>query len=237
MMTQLRRGDRLLARLTLKGNFIWDRRDPDLYLDGEVFGTQAAGASNTDIRLPSGNGRRGGDLEMWFWLVPPPPAPTLTFPTATLTIVTQPTIATQPTFTATIVTQPTRTLPTATINPTIVTVTRTQPTLTRTLPTTVATILGPGGGPVPFGAEEASSPTVIVAPQPRRGARGRAENPFSGMRNVRTAQARKLIDAGIDGVAALAKAAPREVMAALGLRSQARARALIAEAQRLNEPT
>jgi hypothetical protein len=236
MMTQLRRGDRLLARFTLKGNFIWDRRNPDLYLDGEVFGTQAAGADNTDIRLPSGNGRRGGDLEMWFWLVPPPPAPTLTFPTATLTIVTQPTIATQPTFTATIVTQPTRTLPTATINPTIVTVTRTQPTLTRTLPTTVTTIFGPGG-PVPLGEQDASSPTVIVPPRPRGAARGRLENPFSRMRNIRAPQARKLIDAGIDSLAGLAKAAPREVMEALGLRSQARARALIAEARRLSEPT
>jgi hypothetical protein len=52
---------------------------------------------------------------------------------------------------------------------------------------------------------------------------------------MRSAQARKLIAAGIGTVAALANAAPREVMSALGLRSQARAQALIAEAKRLNE--
>jgi uncharacterized protein DUF6519 len=59
---------RVLARLTLKGNFIFGPDDAKLYLDGEVFGIR--GSRGTLIDLPSGNGRRGGDLEMWFWLSP-----------------------------------------------------------------------------------------------------------------------------------------------------------------------
>ncbi|MBI2925743.1 MAG: hypothetical protein HYY24_08570 [Verrucomicrobia bacterium] len=64
-------GKRLLVRLTLKGNFIWDVKNPDLFLDGEVFGRKR-GTDRTDLRLEageSGDGRRGGDFEMWFWLV------------------------------------------------------------------------------------------------------------------------------------------------------------------------
>lgn len=57
---------RLLARLTLKGNFIHDR-EVQLYLDGEAFGTPA-GATEHNVILPSGDRRRGGDFEMWFWL-------------------------------------------------------------------------------------------------------------------------------------------------------------------------
>ncbi|WP_347351821.1 DUF6519 domain-containing protein [Intrasporangium sp.] len=58
---------RLLCRLTLKGNYIWGPgAEPELYLDGEAFG--APGDGHVDTRLPSGNGRRGGDFEMWFWL-------------------------------------------------------------------------------------------------------------------------------------------------------------------------
>ena len=68
-------GNRVLAHLTLKGNFIWAQRDPSLYLDGEVFGFLQDGGATTDIRLPSGNGRRGGDFEMWFWLVASPAPP------------------------------------------------------------------------------------------------------------------------------------------------------------------
>lgn len=58
----------VLAHLTLKGNFIWARDNPELYLDGEVFGIPQNNAI-TGLRLPSGNGRQGGDFEMWFWLV------------------------------------------------------------------------------------------------------------------------------------------------------------------------
>lgn len=57
---------RVLGRLTLKGNFIWGRQEPDLYLDGNAFGVSAR--DHTALALPSGDGRRGGDFEMWFWL-------------------------------------------------------------------------------------------------------------------------------------------------------------------------
>jgi Family of unknown function (DUF6519) len=59
---------RLLCRFTLKGNYIWGPKEPELYLDGELFGVP--GGDHVDARLPSGNGSRGGDLEMWFWLGP-----------------------------------------------------------------------------------------------------------------------------------------------------------------------
>ena len=62
--------DRLLARLTLKGNFISSlptASTPASYLDGEVFGS--SGRDRTAMVLPSGDGHRGGDFEMWFWLV------------------------------------------------------------------------------------------------------------------------------------------------------------------------
>jgi photosystem II stability/assembly factor-like uncharacterized protein len=77
--------DPVLAHLTLKGNFIWGGADPQVYLDGEVFGffeqplslrqseelaiTSAEVTTNTSVRFPSGDGQRGGDFEMWFWLV------------------------------------------------------------------------------------------------------------------------------------------------------------------------
>ncbi len=65
----LPQGDRgILTRLTLKGNFIWDRDNPDLFLDGEAFGIRQPNAPNTSLRLPSGDRTRGGDFEMWFWL-------------------------------------------------------------------------------------------------------------------------------------------------------------------------
>ena len=70
MLFQRFRGtERVLARLTLKGNFIWDEKRPDAYLDGEVFGVRRRGADFIELRFPSGDGRRGGDFEMWFWLV------------------------------------------------------------------------------------------------------------------------------------------------------------------------
>ncbi|MCH7638408.1 MAG: choice-of-anchor D domain-containing protein [Bacteroidetes bacterium] len=69
MMEQLNRGDRVLAYLTLKGNFIWSGEGEErLYLDGEVFG-ELRDDGSTNALLPSGNRLRGGDLEMWFWLV------------------------------------------------------------------------------------------------------------------------------------------------------------------------
>jgi hypothetical protein len=58
---------RILARFTLKGNFIHEP-EARLYLDGEAFGTPA-GATEHNLIMPSGDRRRGGDFEMWFWLV------------------------------------------------------------------------------------------------------------------------------------------------------------------------
>jgi hypothetical protein len=66
----LHRELRVLVHLTLKGNFIFSRENPErptAYLDGEVFGMLRNGM--LEARLPSGDGQRGGDLEMWFWLV------------------------------------------------------------------------------------------------------------------------------------------------------------------------
>jgi hypothetical protein len=66
---QKREVTRVLARLTVKGNFIWSEKNPNLYLDGEVFGVAASGGAVTAVKLPSGDNHRGGDLEMWFWLI------------------------------------------------------------------------------------------------------------------------------------------------------------------------
>jgi hypothetical protein len=60
----------ILTRLTLKGNFIWAANNPALFLDGEAFGQPQAGL--TLLGLPSGDKRRGGDFEMWFWLIARP---------------------------------------------------------------------------------------------------------------------------------------------------------------------
>jgi hypothetical protein len=65
---------RVLARLTLKGNFIWASDATSVFLDGDSFGTLASDRSDrTDLlvdddRYISGNGQRGGDFEMWFYL-------------------------------------------------------------------------------------------------------------------------------------------------------------------------
>lgn len=59
----------LLVRLTVKGNFVWAQDKPGLYLDGETYGIPAGdGSIGLDMKQGSGNGRRGGDFEMWFWL-------------------------------------------------------------------------------------------------------------------------------------------------------------------------
>jgi hypothetical protein len=60
----------ILARLTLKGNFIWSRDDRLLFLDGETFGVPRTEDDPTGLDLPSGDLRRGGDFEMWFRVEP-----------------------------------------------------------------------------------------------------------------------------------------------------------------------
>jgi photosystem II stability/assembly factor-like uncharacterized protein len=71
-MSRLGRGERVLAHLTVKGNFVWASADDSHHLDGDVFGFNDGTSTSTEIRLPSGDGRAGGDLEMWFWLRKPP---------------------------------------------------------------------------------------------------------------------------------------------------------------------
>ncbi len=62
--------ERVLARLKLQGNFIWSAKNRLLYLDGEVFGIRKQSGLNvpTELQFSSGNGQRGGDLDMWFYL-------------------------------------------------------------------------------------------------------------------------------------------------------------------------
>ncbi len=69
MLREMGAPTRLVARLTAKGNFIWSARDPNLFLDGDAFGHTRGGSGPTQLRQPIGNERRGGDLDMWFWLV------------------------------------------------------------------------------------------------------------------------------------------------------------------------
>ena len=60
--------DRFLLRLTLKGNFIFaGNQNEQRFLDGDSFG-RPGGNNRTDVILPSGDTRRGGDFEMWFWI-------------------------------------------------------------------------------------------------------------------------------------------------------------------------
>jgi hypothetical protein len=73
VVAQILPGERgILVHVTLKGNFIWSSGDRPVFLDGDVFGVRPAGAGTTDLLLPSGDGRRGGTFEMWFWLIRPP---------------------------------------------------------------------------------------------------------------------------------------------------------------------
>ncbi|MGH7232284.1 MAG: DUF6519 domain-containing protein [Nitrospiraceae bacterium] len=194
---------RVLARLTLKGNFIWGRNDPREYLDGEAFGVRTG--EGPAIKLPSGNGRRGGDFEMWFWLArPQQPTPTVTSPTLTATV-------TRPTLT---LTSPTLTL--------------TRPTLTFTRPTlTIPTIVGPAGPGGP-------GPTVIVPPRPDRGG-ATPHRALTAVKGLTKVQAKKLGAAGIQDARALADSNPTDVAAALGLKNQAQAQTLIDEAKRLSQ--
>lgn len=64
--------DRILVHLRLRGNYLWQEGggdDPQVYVDGDVFGRPGSDGRMA-LRLPSGDGRRGGDFEIWFWVVP-----------------------------------------------------------------------------------------------------------------------------------------------------------------------
>jgi hypothetical protein len=65
-MMQALKIERLLLHLTLKGNFVYGAKDTSLNVDGEAFGILRDGT--LDVSLPSGDGRRGGNLDLWFWL-------------------------------------------------------------------------------------------------------------------------------------------------------------------------
>jgi hypothetical protein len=56
----------VLARLVVHGNFIWSRTNPDLLLDADLFAVR----DQDEVRLPSGDNRRGGNLDLYFWLRP-----------------------------------------------------------------------------------------------------------------------------------------------------------------------
>jgi hypothetical protein len=65
---------RVVARLTLKGNFLWGKDDPNTYLDGAAFGVARQDPDGTHIGLnlpKSGNGVPGSDFQMWFWFFRP----------------------------------------------------------------------------------------------------------------------------------------------------------------------
>jgi hypothetical protein len=72
-MAQERDLEQVLAHLVLRGNFIWGDKDPSVFLDGDSFGAPTSGGRTEILRdeegFMSGDGRRGGDFEMWFWLV------------------------------------------------------------------------------------------------------------------------------------------------------------------------
>lgn len=79
--------ERVLATIRIEGNFIWEpttEQTPSLYLDGEAFGRPRPGTSGlpdtVEINYDKGTGdnHKGGDFEMWFWLVPSQSQPELT---------------------------------------------------------------------------------------------------------------------------------------------------------------
>ncbi len=59
----------MLARLHLRGDVIWSHDKEHLFLDGDAFGfANPNDPQQTLLRYPSGDGKRGGDFELWFWL-------------------------------------------------------------------------------------------------------------------------------------------------------------------------
>jgi hypothetical protein len=78
----------LMVHLTLKGDVIWGLNDPTLFLDGEGFGitrTDADGTTHIGLRLPvSGDGKRGGNFDMWFWFAAPVTLSSFSFAPSTI---------------------------------------------------------------------------------------------------------------------------------------------------------
>ncbi len=74
-LNQAERG--ILAHLNLRGNFIWSAKDPSSFLDGDGFGTHTGGLNAISLTLPSGDRRRGGDFDVWFWIVAAPSVATV----------------------------------------------------------------------------------------------------------------------------------------------------------------
>ena len=63
----------VLCRLVLQGNFIWSVGPPWLHLDGSSYVMPDYGFATPDaarLALPTGDRRRSGDFETWFWLIP-----------------------------------------------------------------------------------------------------------------------------------------------------------------------
>jgi hypothetical protein len=75
MIGDLRRRNRILTCLTLKGNSIWGRNKPDTFLDGEYFTNPEASSSAS-----TGNFVRGGDFTIWFYIFKPIPPVTIAAP-------------------------------------------------------------------------------------------------------------------------------------------------------------
>lgn len=65
-----RPGQRLLARLYVRGNFVWGMEGRTRWLDGDTV--EGGDARRSRLLFPSGDGVRGGTFEMWFWLMEPP---------------------------------------------------------------------------------------------------------------------------------------------------------------------
>jgi hypothetical protein len=58
-------GEALVA-VTLKGSFVWEQGVTSTLVNGPAFGTPQNGSIG--LQLPSGDGRRGGDFQCWFWV-------------------------------------------------------------------------------------------------------------------------------------------------------------------------
>lgn len=77
-LTELGVADRILVFLRLRGNFVWSEANRRIFVDGEAFGLSEDGPG-MGLRLPTGDGVPGGDLESWFWIEPDEDRPTLVF--------------------------------------------------------------------------------------------------------------------------------------------------------------